>query len=420
MTRILIAENDEIFIRLISQKIRSKLKFKFDVATTFQETKSLVNDSKNEYLAAILDLNLPDAQDGKIVDFVISKNIPSIVFTSSFDDEIRNNMLSKNIVDYVIKENVQDVDYVIRTIHRIVKNRFIKVMVVDDSDILRKTIKRLLRIHRYRVIEAKNGLEALNQLDKNPDIKLIITDYQMPIMNGFDLVSNVRKKYTMDQLAIIGISAHGSGLLSAKFLKKGANDFVNKPFIYEEFHCRINQNIEMLEHIEAIQEASNKDYLTGLCNRRSLFNLGRTLYHNVRRKKLTLTIAMLDIDFFKKINDTYGHETGDSVLQCISECLSKNLREADIVCRFGGEEFCIICTNMTKEEADITFERIRRLIKSKKIQTKKAEIGVTISIGVTTGIFDSLESAINRADEMLYEAKQSGRDRVIIDQINAL
>ena len=267
----------------------------------------------------------------------------------------------------------------------------------------------------YNVIEAKNGKDALDQLEKNPDIKLIITDYQMPEMNGFELVSKVRKKYTMDHLAIIGISAHGSGLLSAKFLKKGANDFVTKPFVSEEFFCRINQNIEILEHIEAIQEASNTDYLTGLYNRRFLFDLGKTLYNNVKRKKFTVTIALLDIDFFKRINDTHGHETGDFVLQDISKTLSKNLRGADIICRFGGEEFCIVCTNMSREEASITFERIRNLIKQEKIHTKKAVISLTISIGVTTRIFNSLESAINRADELLYKAKQSGRDRVVIE-----
>jgi len=241
MSRILIVEDDQIYSKIISEKVRSVLNFNYDIAATLREVQEYIDHKKTKYFAAILDLNLPDAKNENIVDYILSYKLPSIVFTGEFNDEIRDRMLSKNIVDYVIKENIQDVDYVIRTINRIYKNQFIKVMVVDDSIILRKVIKRLLNIHKYIVIEASNGEEALERLATNPEIKLIITDYQMPKMNGFELVSNIRRKYTMDQLAIIGISAYGSGLLSAKFLKKGANDFVNKPFVNEEFFCRVTK-----------------------------------------------------------------------------------------------------------------------------------------------------------------------------------
>lgn len=411
----LVVEDNVVFSKIIGNKIQSKLGFKYDIAPTFIEVENLINKRKDDYFAAILDLTLPDAKDEKIVDYVLSHKIPSIVFTGEFDDEMRERMLSKNIVDYVIKENIQDINYVIRTIHRIYKNQFIKVMVVDDSDILRKLIKRLLKIHRYNVLEASNGKDALDVLNNNPEIKLIITDYQMPKMNGFELVSHIRKKYSIDQLAIIGISAHGSGLLSAKFLKKGANDFVNKPFVNEEFFCRISQNIEILEHIEAVREASNIDYLTNLCNRRQFYNLGSTLYKNAKRGNLKITIAMIDIDHFKRINDTYGHIVGDIALKHISGMLSKNLREADVVARYGGEEFCVISTNMDKEKAEFTFERIRKLIEMNTIKTKEANIAITVSIGVTTRMLDSLDATINLADELLYQAKQSGRNRVIIN-----
>ena len=237
----------------------------------------------------------------------------------------------------------------------------------------------------------------------------------MPEMNGFELVAKIRKEYSSDELAIIGISGHGSGLLSAKFLKKGANDFICKPFLNEEFHCRINQNIEILEHIAAVREASNKDYLTGLWNRRQFFDLGKTLYENAKRGNLNITLAMIDIDHFKRINDSYGHAVGDAALKQVARLLAANLRDADIVSRYGGEEFCVMTTNMSKQEAKMAFERIRKRIENAKIHTKSCEMTLTVSIGVTTRILDTLDATISLADEFLYQAKQNGRNRVIIN-----
>ena len=415
MESVLVVEDNPIFAKMIGRKIRLQLGFNFDIAPSFAEMKSMIKSGAGKYFATILDLHLPDAQDDTIVDYALAHKIPSIVFTAEFDDEVRERMLEENIVDYVFKESVQDIDYVIRTIHRIYKNQHIKVMVVDDSEILRKFIKRLLKIHRYQVLEASGGQEALALLKKNPDLKLIITDFQMPEMNGFDLVANIRKEHPSDKLAIIGISGYGSGLLSAKFLKKGANDFICKPFVNEEFHCRINQNIEILEHIAAVREASNKDYLTGLWNRRQFLNLGKNLYENAKRGNLNITLAMIDIDNFKKINDSYGHTVGDAALKQVARLLAANLRDSDIVSRYGGEEFCVMTTNMSKQEAKAGFERIRKTIENSKICTKAGDISLTVSIGVTTRILDTLDTTISLADEFLYQAKQNGRNRVIIN-----
>jgi diguanylate cyclase (GGDEF)-like protein len=415
MESVLVVEDNPIFAKLIGRKICLQLGFEFDIAPTFREMQSMITSGASKYFAAILDLHLPDASDDKIVDFALAHKIPSIVFTAEFSDETRDRMLEKNIVDYVFKESAQDIDYVVKTIHRLHKNQFIKVMVVDDSDVLRKFIRRLLRIHRYQVLDAANGAEALALLEKNPDIKLIITDFQMPKMNGFELVAGIRKNYPADRIAIIGISGQGSGLLSAKFLKKGANDFICKPFVNEEFNCRITQNIEILEHIDAVREASNKDYLTGLWNRRQFFNLGKTLYENAKRGNLNITLAMIDIDHFKRINDSHGHAVGDAALKQVAQLLSANLREADIVSRYGGEEFCIMTTNMSKAEAKKAFERIRSIIENTVICTKSGEFTLTVSIGVTTRILDTLDATIGLADEFLYQAKQNGRNRVVIN-----
>lgn len=418
--KILVVEDSKMFASVISSEIRASLGFECKVAASLEETRVIVEENPADYFMAILDLSLPDAHDEQIVDYVVSRGIPAIVFTGNFSDDVRERILSKDVVDYVLKESTQDVDYLVRAINRIYKNQSIKVLVVDDSRVTRTLLKSTLAVQKFTVLEASNGEDALEVLKQHPDIKLVITDYSMPGMDGFQLVSTIRKKYSSDRMAIIGISAHGSGILSARFLKKGANDFVNKPFAKEELYCRVNQNIEMLEYIEAIQDASNKDYLTGLYNRRYFFDLGRKIFENAKRGNLEITIAMIDIDHFKRINDTYGHDAGDTALKWIAHMIGKNIRKADLLARFGGEEFCVLAANMKKEKTFSFFDDLRKRIEENKINigtenTTAAEISLTISIGVTTRIDRSLETTINHADELLYRAKQEGRNRVIVD-----
>lgn len=415
MERVLIVEDSVMISEAIRREITAKLKFECDVALNFKEAKEKIKRSGKEYFMAILDLNLPDAPEGEIVDHVLAHNIPSLVFTATFNDEIREKMMAENILDYVVKEGQQAVDYLIHVVHRIYKNQSIKVMVVDDSSTSRTMLSGLLKNQRFQVLEARNGNQALKVLQEQGDIKLVITDYNMPGMDGFELTSRIRERYARDQLAVIGLSAYGTGLLSAKFLKKGANDFINKPFVKEEFNSRINQNIEMLEYIDEIKRASNVDYLTGLYNRRYFFQVGEKMFENARRANFSMTTAMIDIDHFKQVNDTYGHYSGDIVLKYIGKLLLDNLRTADLLARFGGEEFCLITTNMDKKKANALFERLRRVVEQEKIPTENDQVSLTISIGVTTQVSNSLEATLNHADKMLYQAKQKGRNRVVVE-----
>lgn len=415
VVRVLIVEDSAMIAEAIRREIFARLTFVCDVARNFEEAKKAIDRHGKEYFIAVLDLNLPDAQEGEIVDYVMARNIPSIVFTGTFDDELRDRMMSEQILDYVVKEGPQAVEYLINIVQRIYKNQFIKVMVVDDSSTSRKHLVGLLKSQRFNVLEARHGKEALQHLEANPDVKLVLTDYNMPIMDGFELISRIRQKYSSDQMAIIGISAYGTGLLSAKFLKKGASDFIIKPFVVEEFYSRVNRNVEVLEYIDEIKRASHVDYLTGLFNRRYFFQVGEKLFENARRSNFTMTIAMIDIDYFKKINDTHGHYSGDMVLKFIGKLLAEDLRTADVLARFGGEEFCIITTNMDKAQANVLFERLRKLVEMQEIPIENGNISITVSIGCTTHIADSLDDTLKLADMLLYRAKEEGRNRVVID-----
>jgi len=415
MDRIIIVEENRETAKIFADRINSELGLTAKTITSLNEVKALVKDNNHDYFIAIIDLSVPNLEFEEIINYISAKGLSSIVMTSEFSNATSEWMLSKNIVDYIVKEELQDFDYILRSIQRVYKNQFIKVLVVDDSKIFRKLLKKLLTIQKYIVVEAADGEEALAKLKENPDIKLIITDFQMPKMNGFELTHEVRKIYHINHLAIIGVSSHGSGLFSAKFLKKGANDFLTKPFVNEEFNCRINQNIEILENIEAVKQAYNKDYLTGFYNRRYFFDVGNRLIQNLNGSNSQITIAMIDIDFFKGINDKYGHQAGDTILQHVSVILSENLSESDIICRLGGDEFCVLSTTIKTEKVKPIFECIRKCFENRKVNIGKANISITISCGVATKFADSLDATINRADELLYQAKESGRNRVITD-----
>jgi diguanylate cyclase (GGDEF)-like protein len=413
--KVLIVEDSALFASAIVKEIENQLTLACVVADSFQQARELVESGTDDFRIAILDLTLPDAPDGEIVDYVISHGIPAIVITGDFTDDTREHILKKDVVDYIIKEGPSSLDQLVNVIRRIQRNQSSKILVVDDSKVSRLAVKRLLETQRITVIEAADGRQALEQLEKHPDVKIVVTDYNMPEMDGFELSARIREKHPMDKLAIIGLSAHGNSLLSAGFLKQGANDFLVKPYANEEFFWRVNQNIEMLHYIESLKKSAIEDYLTGLYNRRHFFSVGEKLFQNARRSNLQLTTAMFDIDHFKKINDTYGHGVGDLVIKNVADILTEGFRSSDLICRFGGEEFCLLAANMRAQETFFHFEQIRKTIAEQPFTAGSDTVAFTISIGVTTRIADTLEETINRADELLYQAKEEGRNRVILE-----
>lgn len=413
--KILVVEDSALFAGAIVKKIENQLTLECVVANSFQQARELFEHGEDNFAIAILDLTLPDAPDGEIVDYVISKSIPVIVITGDFTDDTREHILKKDVVDYILKEGPSSLDQVVSVIRRIRRNQSSKILVVDDSKVSRLAVKKLLETQRITVVEAADGLEALEQLEKHPDVKIVVTDYNMPEMDGFELSARIREQHPMDKLAIIGLSAHGNPLLSAKFLKQGANDFLAKPYANEEFFWRVNQNIEMLHYIESLKKSAIEDYLTGLYNRRYFFSVGEKLFQNAHRDNLQLTTAMFDIDHFKRINDTFGHGIGDLVIKNVAETLTEGFRASDVLCRFGGEEFCLLATNMRSQETFFHFEQIRKTIAEQQFKSGSDIVDFTISIGVTTRLAGTLEETINRADELLYQAKAEGRNRVILE-----
>ncbi len=414
MPAVLIVDDSRMFANMLTRRIERELNYGVVNAESMAEAATILQDHASELSSAVLDLTLPDSFAGEIVDLV-APQLPSIVLTGNLSDAMRDHIWSRRIADYVLKEGNQSIDYVLAQVRRLHLNADIKTLIVDDSRLLTLQVSELLTVHRYQVFHATDGVEALEVLDQHPDIRLVITDYNMPRMDGFELVRSIRKRFSKDDMAIIGMSAAGNNIMSAKFIKNGANDFLTKPFGSEEFYCRINHNMDMIEHINLIKDMSNKDYMTKLYNRRYFFDEGMQFFQRLLRKGEDVALAMLDIDRFKDINDTYGHEAGDMAIKYIAAELRGFFPAPHLISRFGGEEFCILLAGTPAEELPALFENLRARIEANVLRYADEQIRFTLSGGVTARRQEPLEAMIRRADQLLYMAKTEGRNQMQVE-----
>ncbi len=413
--RILVVEDNKTLAKLIAKKIENALDMDVDVAFSLAETKLFL--ARYKYFITLLDINLPDAPDGEVVDYAISKKNHVIVLSANIDKDFRKKMLQKSIIDYVNKGGTGDIDYIIHTIKRLQKNKNHKVLVVDDAMMFRKQMQGILENLFFEVITVAHGEEALGMLQAKPDISLVLTDYNMPVMDGLELTYEIRKTYSKDELSILALSGNDDEEVTALFLKHGANDYIKKPFSKEEFSVRVNNTIEALENIQTIMHYANRDYLTGLYNRRYFFESMQEYIEDVKESGEKFAVAMLDIDHFKQVNDTYGHDIGDKVIITLADILRSSTNPQDVVARFGGEEFCVVLKNINRYSALDILERIRQTVESYTVDAGKGQfINFTISIGAVIHKEENdLEESINEADMCLYKAKNGGRNQVVFE-----
>jgi len=409
---ILLIEDQESMLLMLKGLIQDKYKIEIHTASDYAQAKALLSKHRHEYYLAICDLHLPDAPNGEIVSLLNRANVKMITLTGTFGERDKTSILPKGVIDYIIKDSINAYEYVVELVGRLYNNCHHKVLVVDDSAISCTMIANMLTMQNFEVLVAEDGVQALEVYKNNSGINLIITDYHMPNMDGFTLTLNLRKDYSKEQLAIIGLSASGDTDLGAQFIKYGANDFLAKPIRYEELLCRVNQNISMLEYMEALRNAANRDFLTSLYNRRYFFSQGKQIFQQAIDNETDISVAMLDIDHFKQINDNYGHEAGDDLLIHFSEQLAEHF-EKDLIARIGGEEFVILFNDVTDDIAINILNEFREKISAQVIICDEAKISMTVSIGFNSHKEQHLDAMLKVADENLYKAKQSGRNQVV-------
>ncbi|HFU76369.1 MAG TPA: response regulator, partial [Arcobacter sp.] len=207
--KILIIDDDKTILRILKDKCESQLKAEVITATTYKEAIKIILQNKAAIKVAVVDLNLPDATNGQLADYTLAKNIPTIVLTGMFDNDIKERLLYNDVLDYIQKDSQKSLSNAIKAVDRVLKNYETTILLVDDSKIQRELLKNLLISLKLNVLTAQNGKEALDIInDKTHNISLLLTDYNMPVMDGMELTLAVRELYDKDELGIIVLSSN--------------------------------------------------------------------------------------------------------------------------------------------------------------------------------------------------------------------
>ncbi len=252
-SRILLAEDSNVFTSMIGSRLKELFGIEVEICRNFEELQLAYDRSPTPVTLAISNINLPGAEKGEALEYLVDLSIPTIVFTGTFHQGMRDQLLAKDIVDYIIKDNVFAVDMLAESVARFLTNHRHHVLIVDDSPTARALLTSRLKRYNFRVSAADSGAKALEILKANSDIGLMVTDYNMPDIDGFELTRRIRSVRGSHELRIIGVSSSSNRLLSARFLKAGGNDFMLRPFIDEEFYCRVNQNLDTLIQIRSMR-----------------------------------------------------------------------------------------------------------------------------------------------------------------------
>ena len=294
------------------------------------------------------------------------------------------------------------------------------ILAVDDAKDTLMLLEFDLGEEGYNVFTAESGEKALEVLEEQA-IDLILLDMYMPGISGLEMLHKLKTHPIIFNTPVIMLSASDDEDQIVAALEFGADDYVTKPYIPKVLLARIRTSLRLLEKTLELESLANTDFLTGIRNRGAFEDLAGKAISQAKRTNKPLAVAMLDIDFFKAVNDNYGHDTGDKVLVEFADIICDCFRDNDIIGRVGGEEFAICMANTSAENALVACERLRERVEHSKIyidDTKDEKVSVTVSIGLSLGKGDemNLEGLLKEADLCLYEAKHSGRNQVKVHQ----
>lgn len=296
-----------------------------------------------------------------------------------------------------------------------------KVLIAEDDLTSRTILAAILGKWGYEVIAVSDGQNAWEILQKADAPKLVLLDWKMPGMDGLEVCRRIRQDSRNDSIYIVILTSKSEKKNIVAGLDAGANDYIIKPYDSEELRARVNVGRRMIEMQMELEEAKNTlaheamhDHLTGIFNRRAILDMLRRELSRARRNGETVSIGMCDLDHFKQINDSYGHQTGDDVLCGFAHTVQSNLRDYDMFGRYGGEEFLVIAAGSAGWSQKVLYERLRTKIAGHRIGTRSGEICITMSVGVAvSGDVETVDDLLGSADTALYRAKEEGRNRVV-------
>ncbi len=298
-----------------------------------------------------------------------------------------------------------------------------KILLIDDSRLITQFGKNILIGKGHEVLTAESGEMGLElALRDQPD--LILLDVILPGMDGYQICEKLKATVQNKDIPVIMLTSKAEPADKIKGLELGAVDYVTKPFDAGELIARVNTHLRMKELYEALQEKNqqlqemaNRDGLTQMFNHRFFHEHLVREIDRVRRYGGILSCVILDLDFFKKVNDTYGHQTGDLVLKEVARIIQKGIRDSDLAARYGGEEFALVLLHAEAEVVVMVSERLRAQIAAYPFPAVDPPLHITASLGIasfpTTGIKEERE-LVAAADQALYQAKSGGRNKVVL------
>jgi diguanylate cyclase (GGDEF)-like protein len=292
-----------------------------------------------------------------------------------------------------------------------------RILVVEDHPDQRDLLAMILEREGYRVLTAGDGQEALDQLHVEP-IDLVLADILMPRIDGFELVKRIRCGPDFQGVYIILVTARIQEGDRVRGLDLGANDYITKPFSFSELLARVRVGVRVaLEHrrLREFKDQALRDTLTGLINRRALETTAEDEFRRTHEARIPLCLLIMDIDDFKRINDEYGHITGDKVLKQIAKIILRAASKGAVCGRYGGEEFCMIMGETTLSVALGQAEKLRRMVEKTTFKTTKSKFSVTTSVGISSTHlkeYSDWKQLFHDADKAMYAAKASGKNCV--------
>lgn len=429
--------DDSAMIRKIIQRELSKADYEVILAKNGLEAMSILEWADPLPDLITLDIDMPKLNGFEVCTRIRAEEktndprkvaigkIP-IIFVSANDSlENREKGYELEILDFISKPFTPG--EMLHTINNILNSQEqftdMSALIVEDSPFIRRIIGKILSRHGLTVYEVSDGQEALEVIKKQRfGVDIIITDYIMPGMSGDDLCRTLRSIEALEQVPIFFISSIDEKDTILSFYKAGANDYLPKPFIEEELRARIVTHLRNRKYVKQLQLLNDKlkyqaehDALTGVYNR-GFFQ--RKFTTSVTQSELSgdeLCCIIVDLDYFKKVNDNYGHAFGDLVLIDFAKILERKVRDSDIVARYGGEEFVILLPETDLTEAAEIAEQLRKAAEGYIYSDGSTELQVTSSIGLAslkTNQPRTPDQFLSMADQALYKAKENGRNRV--------
>jgi two-component system cell cycle response regulator len=296
-------------------------------------------------------------------------------------------------------------------------NHHMKILLVDDDPSILESLADLMAVFGYESVTAKNGFEAIKKLD-NDFFDIVLSDMAMQGMDGMALLKYIHTNYPNIKVMItIGCDRSFS---YTDVIRAGASDFISKPFNTDELQAKLNRLVSEINLMHQLELLSISDGLTGLYNRRYFDTKILEETQRAHRQNHDLFLAVLDVDNLKEINDKYGHPAGDKLLQSVAVTLKQCIREnVDWPFRYGGDEFCVILTQVSQDQALMTTQRFIQHFDENKMPLTGLSIGLARFIRRNENRWsEDIADLVRRADIAMYKAKENGRNRVVIDQGN--